>query len=95
MKVDKWVEFETEVAVEISADDCVAAILEGGDDLTVQHVKYLCSRFLTTLKKLPDAAIALQSPEARAILHREFLALAARWRSEPAPVVVEGPDAAT
>lgn len=69
MKVPKWVNFEQEVQVEITAAEAVRAILEGCEEMTPERaVLRACNNFICFLRQLPDEAITLPMPAARKII---------------------------
>jgi hypothetical protein len=81
MKAKVWVETSQEVSVEISGLDAATAILEGAEDRSPEElVRMACNNFLTTMRNIPDEAIAKQSPHARKIIAAELEVLLGRFR---------------
>ncbi|MGC1780883.1 MAG: hypothetical protein WA708_00015 [Acidobacteriaceae bacterium] len=84
MKISKWIELPgQEIEIEIDGNDAANAILNGSDDWTPEQlVRRVCNNFLSVFQKLPDAAIAAQTPEVRKIVADVMEAQAARFRQE-------------
>jgi len=82
VRVTKWIEIPgQEIEIEISGADAVEAMLEGSEEWTPEQlVLSACNNFLTTIQRLPDAAIAAQTPEVRKLVADVFEVQAKRFR---------------
>jgi len=81
MKVTKWVEFSTEVEIDIDGADAVAAIIGDTDGWTPDAlIKRAINNVGSLIRNLGPDVVASLTPEARAIIRTFCLEQAERFR---------------
>ena len=84
MRITKWIDIPSvEMEISISSQEAANAIMEGSEDwLPEELVRKICNDFLTVMQKIPDTAIAAQTPAVRKIIADVMEAQALRFRKE-------------
>jgi DNA-binding XRE family transcriptional regulator len=83
MKITKYVEFATEVEIDVTCDDIRAAIVSHGTESPAEAIRGL-NCIATYMKAITDEVIAGLNPHQRKVVAEFFAAQAARYAEKPA-----------